>query len=403
MKPPIGEIVRGALILIASIVGLTWLVVRTVKNAEDPARMIFKWVITIPFIVLCVFYSKALGVYGPVLIAFAGVILSMLWTPHLGAALVKPLTSLFDGGDVEIEPRPMYSIAQSRQKQGQYHEAVAAIHKQLERFPTDFEGHMMLAQIQAENLTDLPAAALTIQRLCNQPGHTQKNIAFALYSMADWHLKVGQDAEAARQNLQEIIDRFPDTEFALGAAQRIAHLGSPDMLLAPHDRRKFTVVEGPQNLGLQRARQQLPSADSEPAKLALEYVKHLELHPQDTEIREKLASIYVDHYGRLDMATDQMEQMIQQPNQPGKLVVRWLNLLADFQIRSGATYETVRETLERIIDLYPNLAAAEIARSRISLLRIELKAKEKPEAVKLGTYEQNIGLKQGGGPRYPSK
>src|SRR5690348_18087515 len=55
---------------------------------------------------------------------------------------------------------------------------------------------------------------------------------------------------------------------------------------------------------------------------------HLEQHPLDTEAREKLAVIYADHYHRLDMATDELEQLIQQPNQPSRLVVRWLNLLA---------------------------------------------------------------------------
>jgi hypothetical protein len=130
------------------------------------------------------------------------------------------------------------------------------------------------------------------------------------------------------------------------------------------------------------------------AELAGEYVKQLEQHPQDTEAREKLALIYADHYGRLDLALDQLEQMIQQPNQPGRLVVHWLNVMADVQIRSGADYETVKQTLERIIERQPNLAAAEIARNRIALLKLELKAKQQKETVKMGTYEQNIGLKQ---------
>jgi hypothetical protein len=127
----------------------------------------------------------------------------------------------------------------------------------------------------------------------------------------------------------------------------------------------------------------------------LEYVNHLERHPLDTEAREKLASIYTDHYKRLDLATEQLEQLITQPNQPIKNVVRWLNLLADMQIRSGADYETVKLSLERIIELDPHMAAAEMARNRLGLLKLELRAQAKKEDVKLGTYEQNIGLKRG--------
>jgi hypothetical protein len=74
--------------------------------------------------------------------------------------------------------------------------------------------------------------------------------------------------------------------------------------------------------------------------------------------------------------------------------VRWLNLLADLQVRSGVDYDTVRATLQRIVDLNPNLAAAENARKRIELLKLEMKGKQASASVKLGTYEQNIGLKR---------
>jgi tetratricopeptide (TPR) repeat protein len=138
-----------------------------------------------------------------------------------------------------------------------------------------------------------------------------------------------------------------------------------------------------------------------PAEKANDYVKHLESHPLDTEAREQLAIIYLDHYGRLDLAADQLEQMIQQPHQPGRLVARWLNLLADLQLRGGSDYETIRQTLQRIVDLDPKLAAAETARHRIDRLKLELKAKETSQTVQLGTYEQNIGLKRGSPPHFP--
>ena len=88
--------------------------------------------------------------------------------------------------------------------------------------------------------------------------------------------------------------------------------------------------------------------------------------------------------------------MIEQPNQPDRLIVRWLNLLADLQVRTGVDYETVKETVQRIIDRDPKAAAADIARNRMALLKLEFKALETPEAVKMGTYENNIGLKHGG-------
>jgi len=145
------------------------------------------------------------------------------------------------------------------------------------------------------------------------------------------------------------------------------------------------------------AKDQEKRKEIDPADLAVDYVKHLEQHPQDTEAREKLAVIYADHYKRLDLAADQLEQMITQPNQPHRLVVHWLNLLADLQIRSGSDYETVKQTLERIVELGPELAAAGIARNRLSILKLEMKGKKEKEPVKMGVYEQNIGLKHGAG------
>ena len=266
-------------------------------------------------------------------------------------------------------------------------------------FPTDVEGQLLLAQIEAEDLKDLPAAELTLERFCAQPGHAQQNIVFALYSLADWHLKITQDREAARRNLQKVIELFPESESALGAAHRIAHLSSPEMLLASQADRKFTVTEGVKSLGLLRDQNHLKPVELDPAQVAADYVKHLEQHPLDTEAREKLAIIYADHYERLDMAADELEQMITQPNQPGRLVVHWLNLLADLQIRHGAGHETVRQTLQRIVDRAPDAAAAGLARNRLALLKLEMKSKGKSQAVKLGSYEQNIGLKMGLPPR----
>jgi hypothetical protein len=87
--------------------------------------------------------------------------------------------------------------------------------------------------------------------------------------------------------------------------------------------------------------------------------------------------------------------MIDAAGQPAKKITHWLNLLADLQVRHGADYATAEHTLERIIERYPNTPAAAMARTRLSHLKLEFKGKEKTAGVKMGTYEQNIGLKQG--------
>lgn len=396
------QIIKAVFTILIPVVVFGSLIVMTIIKAEDPARMAFKWVLTIGILAFMIFkvapivgqggYGAAFG--GIPLAAVCGLALAFTWRHVIASWIADPIGSLYDGGNTAPDPHPAYSIAQSRQKQGKYLEAVAEIQKQLEKFPRDFEGHLMMAQIQAEDLNDLPAAEQTIQQLCAQPGHAPRNIAFALYSMADWHLAIGQDREAAKRNLEQVSQLLPDTEFALGAAQRIAHLGDREVMMSARDR-KIILKEGIQNIGLLPRSEHFRPTETDPALLANQYVKHLEEHPLDTEAREKLAVLYADHFQRLDLATNELEQLIQQPNQPSRLVVRWLNLLADIQIRGGADYETVRAIIQRIIDRDPKAAAANVAQNRLARLRLELKSQQKNQAVKLGSYEQNIGLKQG--------
>jgi tetratricopeptide (TPR) repeat protein len=389
------EWIRGLIILALALAFVVWLIVRSLRKAEDPARVLVKWIITVPIVGLMAAAVPLFGPIGPFVIVFCAVVFSILWTPHIAAAIFKPLTSMYDGGNIPPVPRPAYSVAQARQKQGRYQEAAIEIRAQLAKFPTDFEGHMLLAQLQAENLNDLAGAEATIEQLVAQPGHAPCNLAFALYSLADWHLQHAKDPAAARLALERVLELLPNSEFALGAAQRIAHLADRETLMRANDPQAIAVPEGVQNVGLLRDSPGIGPAEKDPAALANEYIKQLEQHPLDTEAREKLAILYLDHYGRLDLASGELEQLITMPHQPHRLVVHWLNLLADLQIRSGADYETVRDTLQRIIDLDPGLASASNAQSRIALLKLELKAKQKSQTVKLGSYEQNIGLKRG--------
>ena len=88
--------------------------------------------------------------------------------------------------------------------------------------------------------------------------------------------------------------------------------------------------------------------------------------------------------------------MINEPKHKPKQVAHWLNMLANFQVELGADVATVRATLEMIVDRFPNLPVAELAQRRLGRLENEFKGLRQPMRVKLGEYEQNIGLKYGG-------
>jgi tetratricopeptide (TPR) repeat protein len=399
-------VIAGIALSVFGVFCTGWFFLRVLKRSDSPVVLIVKWVITLLLLGwLCWVVEPWAGtplVWSDVIAGlFGGICLTVIWRESIASIVARPFTAIYDGGDAEIEPRPYYSIADARRKRGQYTEAVAEIRKQLQKFPTDFEGQLKLAEIQVEHLNDLPGAEVTVLRLLEQPGHPPRNVALALNSLADWHIKFGVDREAARQDLERLIALLPESEFALAAAQRIAHLAKTDALLESRDRHPIPVPEGARNIGLLESSAHLRPTATDPAQLAAEYVKHLGEHPQDTEAREKLAVLYADHFKRMDLATDQLSQLINQPQQPARNVAHWLNLLADLQIRHGADYDAVRATLEQIIERYPNLAAAGMARNRIDLIKLELKAKQRSQPVRLGEYEQNIGLKRDSVRRLP--
>ncbi|MBT7910619.1 MAG: hypothetical protein HN607_08800, partial [Verrucomicrobia bacterium] len=72
----------------------------------------------------------------------------------------------------------------------------------------------------------------------------------------------------------------------------------------------------------------------------------------------------------------------------------WLNKVADIQLKSGETYETIRATLELIVSLDPNAAPAARAEQRIAYLRIEMRGtNKKTNKLQLGSYDEYVGLK----------
>jgi TolA-binding protein len=397
------------LLVVCGLIGLA--VYFIVKKDHDPAKVIFKFLSSVLLVVGVTLFvaariarltegltfdnlGTALLMMGAIVVA--ALILTVTWTPHLSDFLVSPLTSIFDGGNEPPERKPMYSIAMTKRNRGKPREAVEEIRRQLEQFPNDFEGVMMLARIQAEDLADLSGAENTLNHFSEWPAAPVKQVAAAYTQMADWHLK-SADAESARAALQKIIARFPDSESALQAELRIAHLSEAEkMMLAKHDRQDMAVPEGAHNVGLLDSTEFLKPQEVEPGKLAAAHVKHLAEHPNDTEVREKLALIYAKDFKRLDLATMELAQLINEPKHKPKQVAHWLNMLANFQVELGADMPAVRATLGKIIEQFPNLPVADLAQRRLARLENEFKGLRQSASVKMGTYEQNIGLKYGG-------
>jgi tetratricopeptide (TPR) repeat protein len=380
---------------------IAWLMWRWLKRSEEPARLVVKWIQTLlVFVYLGVVvvptvaeggYSAAFG--GIPMAAVGGLLLAFIWGSSIGRFFANPIAALFDGGSQEMEPHPSYDIGQSLTKKGHYQEAAEEFEKQLALFPRDFTGHTLLADLQMHHLHDAPAAMATLERFVKQSRHARESVAYALNRISDWRLQAGEDEESVREPLERIVQLFPDTEVAQTAWQRLAHLRLPSA--SPGDEpRRIPVPHSEERLGLRDDFKGFKAPEEDLSATAARLVHQLEQHPQDWEAREQLARIYIEHFHHIHLAVDQLEQLVAQPGQPAKKVVCWLNMMADFYARQAGDLPKARATLQRIIDRDPNSGPAATARQRMAHLALELRAQKTNPAVKLGSYDQNIGLKQ---------
>jgi len=367
------------------------------QKSDDRRMLVLKWIVSVPLVLMILALTHLAIPYTAIIILAPSITLGLIWTPSVATALIKPLTGAFDGGNEEVEKaKPFYFLAEGKRRKGLYQEAIAEVRKQLEQYPGDYEGYMKLASIQMEDLKNLPAAQATLNEFMELPASTPANIVATLHLLADWQLQFARDGQAACRSLQRVVDLYPDTPFAHAAAQRIARLGTANEATEARYNRKFTVVPGEKDIGL-RKETAPESAVADPDALAAEYVKQLELHPLDTETREKIAILYAEQFHRLDLASDQLEQLIAVPAEPPKHVARWLNLLATLDIKHAQNLEAAERALHRIIEKFPGGAQAEMAATRLAGLQGELKAGQKSPAKMMGSYKKDLGLKPGHG------
>lgn len=384
---------------------------RALDRSESPSMLIVRWAITLVCAVLLIGMGVMVGLDNqlgafvvPGLCAVGGILTSLIWGSSIGNAMAGFFTSALDGGFDPPDRVPVYTVARVKRNRGDYHGALHAIQEQLEEFPGDFTGQMLIADIQAHDLNDLAAAEMTVERILGSPEVTPGEIGSALAQLADWQMALGAGPEVVGATFQRIVDLLPGSPSALTAAQRIAHLHSapPAEVDASAGPKIFAVPAGPRRLGLP-GRAGAPAVVEEPGARAEALVAQLEQHPLDMEAREQLAILYAGHFHRTDMACEQLEQLIQIPGQPAAAVVRWLNLMADILLQQGRDPVAAAAVLQRIVDEFPGQPLAAQARQRLELFQIQAKHLDPAQDFKLTEGPRNLGLRNSAasGPQKP--
>ena len=391
-----------------SLAVVIYIIRKQLRNRQnDPVKVIGLWVLSfVAFFGIAYSAVAAQEGFALILVLLVAVLIAVLlglaWTPTIVNTLVSPLTTALSGDDTVAYEGPAYGQALAKRKRGKYEDAVEAVEAQLEQYPGDFDGLMLKASIQAENLDDLPAAAATIQETLQDPDKVRFNLPVALNKMADWQLRIAGDASAAKRTLEKIREALPGSQAAQLASQRLASLDASEESEAAaedfNESYRHLVEEsaakddftGP--LEIPRPVEVDPLQTDE-AKLQT-CLRRVALHPDSINNREELAALYLGHMKQPALAIQQYEHLLTLPGTTIHQKTAWLNKVADIQIKSGETYESIRATLQLIISLNPKAAPAALAEQRIAYLRVEMRGvNKKSKKLQLGSYDEDVGLK----------
>lgn len=401
------DMTTAVIIGIAKIVGLVvwdigvaaWLIYRKIKLVEEDELgfQVFKWTLAANAFLVMIWWMVPLVVMGGVVaiagllgLVACGITIGICITPTLIGSVAGLVTGDMDGSNEPQEQKPTYSLALARRNRGEPQKALELIEEQLDKFPRDFEGMMLIAEIHAFDLRNLAAASAALEDLLENGDFPPGRKSAILTTMADWELEIGKNNEGARSAFERIIDLFPNTELARKAEQRILRLPMTQLMDGRAESRVHTLPSRRAEGGGEAAEK---PGERDPEAEARQLADYLIGQPEDEEARERLALLYAEHYKRVDLAANQLEHLISDPLQARAVTVRRLNLLAQLYMRHALDGELAKDCLTRIVDMFPGTSAAQLAEQDKNRVPDSATLRRKSEAVPMATAEKDLGLK----------
>jgi hypothetical protein len=266
---------------------------------------------------------------------------------------------------------PMYGRAVAKLKFGKYSEAEWEIIHELENCEDDFDGWMMLADLYANQFRDVAEAEQTVLEICDQPKTTAPQLSVALHRLADWHLKLAGDPDAARRALQMICDRVPRSHLAHMAQLRINQLpSSAEELREQRSSRPIPLPALGDSFDEAPGEPESAIDRSKAAALANSCVEKLTLDPNNIAAREKLARIFAERLDQAQLGIEQLMLLLNMPDQEDAKRAEWLGLTAAWHIKYREDLAAGRKILERLVREFPQSAQAFSARRRLQSLDV---------------------------------
>jgi tetratricopeptide (TPR) repeat protein len=267
------------------------------------------------------------------------------------------------------KPQPLYSRAIAHLKFGRYEQAEQAVIEELEKKEDDYDGWMMLAQMYAEHFREVAEAERTIHELCAQPGVGPFQVSRALNRLADWQLQIADDPAAARRTLADLCERLPDTTFAASARHRLREL--PVSREEARQRRQPRTIRLPAlSEGAMEGAASAPTPEQRLAfrEQAARLSERLEVYPDETMVRERLARVLAEGLGEVDAGMRHLQILFagSEPTHPRR--TEWLGLLAAWTLNLRHDQAGARKLFEQIVREHPASPQALAARRHLNLL-----------------------------------
>jgi tetratricopeptide (TPR) repeat protein len=124
--------------------------------------------------------------------------------------------------------------------------------------------------------------------------------------------------------------------------------------------------------------------------------RQLELFPGDVAGMMKLAAIQAEDLHDLPAATETLHELLQQPGLPPNNAVAALQTLADWQLQLGRDTAGARDSLERIIEMFPDSPYSHNAEQRLAHLEGVTRTREFREhaVFKVPSGPRDLGLRK---------
>jgi len=337
---------------------LVWVLVNTSRAVDPEPRRDFRS--------LCLTCCLGLGIPA-LLIAWLG---GWSMIGFAAAIIIAPMAGYAPALLKPQELPPMYARAIARVKFGKYSEAEWEIIRELEKCEDDFEGWLMLAELYATHYHDVLEAERTIMEMCDQPRLTPSQLSVALHRLADWQLKLAGDPDAAQRSLQVVVDRLRGSHLARMAQLRLDQI--------PKSKEELQDLQEARPIPLPPLGQTLDSEESdmphlerhEAAKQANDCVEQLKHNPNHVPARERLARLFTEQLERADLGIEQLQLLLNMPEQPESKRAAWLALMAAWYIKQRQDPETGTRLLRRLADEFPETTFAFAARQRLERMKV---------------------------------